>query len=138
MKNPKRALNAFNAPAATPVGTYEVQEFTLGLAGVLEAIGSPLSTGERIATVEEWAPTLFACTRPPETSRKLLASGGVAAFEHAARAWADALPIATGRSLIRTVTDSLNRLNGVDPDGGDADGEAGAEGNALAAGQTAG
>ena len=135
MKNPQTALDAFNAPAATPVADHAVREITLGMAGVLEAIGSPLYNGAQPGTIGGWAPTLYAMTRDPEESRRILAAGGRERFEALAQAWADALPVHTGRRLIEAVTAALQRLDAVSPD--DA-GEAGAEGNALAAGPTAG
>ena len=136
MKNPKSALNAFAAPAATPVGPCAVREITLGMAGVLEAIGSPLYNGAKPETIGGWAPTLYAMTRDPEESRKILAAGGRERFEACAQIWSDSLPIGTGRRLIDTVTEALQRLDAVSPD--DDGGEAGAEGNVSAAGPTAG
>ena len=138
MKNPKTALDAFNAPAATPAGPCAVREITLGMAGVLEAIGSPLYNGAQPGTIGGWAPTLYAMTRDPEESRTILAAGGRERFETRARAWADALPVATARRLIETVTAALQRLDAVSPDDAGTGGEAGAEGNASAAGPTAG
>lgn len=136
MKNPKRALDAFNAPTAVKVGPLEVREITLGLAGILEAIGSPLCTEKLPATVDGWAPTLYALTRPPEESRRLLAAGGRAGFERAATSWSDEeLAVGVARRLIDAATAAVNRLNGISPDG---DGEAGAEGNGMAAGPMAG
>jgi hypothetical protein len=135
MQNPQAALNALNAPAAAPVGGHAVREITLGMAGVLEAIGSPLYNGAQPGTIGGWAPTLYAMTRDPGESRRILAAGGRERFEALAQAWADALAIRTGRRLIEAVTSTLRRLDAVSPD--DA-GEAGAEGNALAAGPTAG
>ena len=75
MKNPERALGAFNAPPYTEVGGHRVYEITLGMAGVLEAIGSPFSIGVKPTNIIEWAATLYAMTRPPAESRVKLAAG---------------------------------------------------------------
>lgn len=138
MDNPKRALSAFNAPSAVEVGGWHVREITLGMAGVLEAIGSPMFTGRKPKTITDWAPTLYAMTRPPGESRQLLASGGRSRLEAIAMQWADdELSVAAARRLINAATAAVSRLNGISPDDG-IDAEGGAEGNGLAAGPTAG
>lgn len=138
MKNPKAALDAFNAPDPAPGQAPAVREITLGMAGILEAIGSPLYDGRLPAAIGGWAPTLYALTRDAAESRRILAAGGRERFEACAQAWADALPIGTARRLIGEVTAALQRLGAVSPDDGGGDGEGGAEGNASAAGPTAG
>ncbi len=141
MDNPKRALDAFNAPLTTDVGGAAVYEITLGLAGVLEAVGSPLHTGLRPESLDAWAPTLYALTRPAAESRRLLASAGADGYRKAAQEWADATPVALGKRLIEAATAAVQRLNGISPDGGDGgdgDGKGGTEGNGSAAGPTAG
>ena len=136
MKNPTRALAAFTAPPSVKVGPYEVREITLGLAGVLEAIESPLVTGRKPQRPMEWAATLFAMTRSTEESERLLASGREA-YAATAKAWADTVPLAIGLRLVEAVTKSIGRLNGIEAEDAD-DVEGGAEGNDLAAGRTAG
>ncbi|MGI5868680.1 MAG: hypothetical protein ACOX9C_04440 [Kiritimatiellia bacterium] len=122
MKNPTRALAAFTAPPAVRVGPYEVREITLGLAGVLEAVESPLVTGRKPGRVSGWAETLYAMTRPTEESERLLAAGREA-YAAAAMAWADALPIPAARLLLEAVAAAGRRLADVSPEEGDADGD---------------
>ena len=136
MKNPTRALAAFTAPPSVKVGPYEVREITLGLAGVLEAIESPLVTGRKPQRPMEWAATLFAMTRSTEESERLLASGREA-YAATAKAWADTVPLAVGTRLVEAVTASVDRLNGIEAED-DGASEGGAEGNDLAAGRTGG
>lgn len=135
MKNPTRALAAFTAPPSVKVGPYEVREITLGLAGVLEAIESPLVTGRKPQRPMEWASTLFAMTRSTEESERLLASGGAKAYAATAAAWADTVPLAHARRMLEAVLAAGKRLADVSPDEDD-DGETGgdaAPGNSPAA-----
>jgi len=134
MKNPTRALAAFTAPPSVKVGPYEVREITLGLAGVLEAIESPLVTGRKPQRPMEWASTLFAMTRSTEESERLLASGREA-YAATAAAWADTVPLAHARRVLEAVLAAGKRLADVSPDEDD-DGETGgdaAPGNSPAA-----
>ncbi|MDD4059181.1 MAG: hypothetical protein PHW08_00585 [Kiritimatiellae bacterium] len=134
MKNPTRALAAFTAPPSVKVGPYEVREITLGLAGVLEAIESPLVTGRKPQRPMEWAATLFAMTRSTEESERLLASGREA-YAATAKAWADTVPLAHARRMLEAVLAAGKRLADVSPDEDD-DGETGgdaAPGNSPAA-----
>lgn len=134
MKNPTRALAAFTAPPSVKVGPYEVREITLGLAGVLEAIESPLVTGRKPQRPMEWASTLFAMTRSTEESERLLASGREA-YAATAKAWADPMPLAYAKRMLEAVLAAGKRLADVSPDEDD-DGETGgdaAPGNSPAA-----
>lgn len=115
MKNPTRALAAFTAPPSVKVGPYEVREITLGLAGVLEAIESPLVTGRKPQRPMEWASTLFAMTRSTEESERLLASGREA-YAATAAAWADTVPLAHARRMLEAVLAAGKRLADVSPD----------------------
>lgn len=142
MKNPERALGAFNAPPYTEVGGHRVYEITLGMAGVLEAIGSPFSIGVKPTNIIEWAATLYAMTRPPAESRVKLAAWAKKNYVAEAEAWADSLPAAEAAALIRAVCAANARSRGIDPecddgDGATADGD-GAAANPTAAGRTAG
>ena len=137
MKNPTRALAAFTAPPSVKVGPYEVREITLGLAGVLEAVESPVFTGVKPREIGGWGPTLYAMTRSTEESERLLAAGGADAYARAAKAWIDTVPLAVGTRLVEAVTASVDRLNGIEAED-DGASEGGAEGNDLAAGRTGG
>lgn len=137
MKNPTRALAAFTAPPSVKVGPYEVREITLGLAGVLEAIESPLVTGRKPQRPMEWAATLFAMTSSTEQSERLLASGREA-YAATAKAWADTLPLAHARRMLEAVLAAGKRLADVSPeedddDEGDEGGGDAAPGNSPAA-----
>ena len=141
MSNPKRALAAFNAPAFVEVAGHRVYEITLGMAGILEAIGSPLSTGVMPETVMGWAATLYAMTRPPGESRAKLAAMGAENHAAEADAWADTLPAAEASALIRAVGAANARSRGIDPETDEEDTTAagdGAAANPTAAGPTAG
>ncbi len=132
IKNPKKALNVVNA-AAGQVGTYQVQELTLGMAGILEAIRSPLYLGTRPESIADWAPTLYAMVQTPAENRVQLARGR-ADYLAAAQEWADALPLPVARGLIGAVTATLTRLTDVMPES--EGGESG--GNPTAAGPMVG
>ena len=134
MKNPTRALNALN-DAPLPADGLAVQPLTLGLAAILEAIGSPLGLGQKPETIDGWAPTLYAFIRPPAASRALLKREGLGAWNRAAQAWADSLPIPHAIAMIKAVTAALDILGGVSLNGPP---ESDAEGNPTAAGPTVG
>ena len=72
--NPKRALAALNAAPAR-VGRHEIRPLTLGLAAILEEIGSPLSGGPAPSGVGGWVGTLFALTRLSERVLPVLREG---------------------------------------------------------------
>lgn len=136
-KNPKRAVKALTA-CGERVDEVEVREITLGLAAVLELLGSPLvvkrgaESGE--LTLREMLPTIFAMTRSAAETERLLAEGGFEAVMDAAVAWADDLSTATGMKLAKACARMAVKVADVSPQG---DMEGGAEGNADVA-ETAG
>lgn len=130
MKNPQRALDAITA-SGKPVASYTVREITLGLAGVLEKIMSPLVTGRKPEHIIEWAPSLYAMTHSTAECEKLLA-GGRKAFEAAAYAWADTVPLAEAKRMLDSAMEAGKRLAEVSDEGEDDTSE-GAAGNAGAA-----
>lgn len=129
MKNPDRALAAFTA-SGTPVGKWVVREITLGLAGVLERISSPLITGILPPHIDGWRKTLFAMTHSTEESESLL-SKPADAYTTAARDWADTVPLREANQMIRACTAAAKRVQDVSPSGDDAGEESDAEKNAL-------
>lgn len=119
-ENPEMALRALNASPVTVCG-FEVRPVTLRMCCVLDEIGSPLVTGERAQRLGAWAGTLYAMTRDAAESQRLLASGR-GAFDDAAMAWADGVPMAAAFSLIRACLAQAAAAAGVNPeaeDGGD-------------------
>jgi len=132
--NPKRALEALTA-GGVEVDGITVRELTLGLAAVLERIGSPLVTarakGEAL-TLRDMLPTMFAMTRPAAESDALLTSGGAEALQAAAVRWADDLSTETGMKLVAACAAAVSRVARVSPQG--LPDEDGPEGNGSAAG----
>jgi hypothetical protein len=126
-KTPRRALAAVTA-AGEEVGGVRVRELTLGLAAVLERIGSPLvcprPEGSR-PTLGGMVPTLYVMTRPAAESEELLADG-CEALEREAVRWADGLSTAHGLALAAACARSAERAARVAPQG--------AAGNGCAAG----
>lgn len=121
MSNPERALAALNA-ATIDVDGHGVLPVTLRLACVLEAVGSPLATGEAAAGMAAWAETLYAMTRPAAESQRLLAKGRDA-FRAAAMEWADGVQMRTALRLVAAARRQTAAATGVNPepeDGGDA------------------
>lgn len=134
--NPKRALAALNAAPAR-VGRHEIRPLTLGLAAILEEIGSPLSGGPAPSGVGGWVGTLFALTRPAAESKALLAGrDGRAAFERAAAEWADGVAVAEAAELVRAAAHAAITAAGVHPDGDGGEGGEDAEKNAAPAPKT--
>lgn len=130
-KNPKRALEAVTA-AGERVDGILVREITLGIAAVLEAIGSPLVTGRKPETLRDMVPSIFVMTRPAVESETLLA-GGPQALTAAAVEWADALTTDQGVRLAAACGRAAARLSRTAPQGVPAKTGA-AEGNGSAAG----
>ena len=124
--NPERALAAINADAAE-CGRFAVRPLTLGMCAVLDAIGSPLMGGPAPKGVGGWAETLFAMTRPAAESRRILASGGRAAFALAAAEWADGVSAGEAVALCGAAAKSAETALGVHPDGDGGDGGGPAE-----------
>ena len=114
--NPEKALAALNA-AGIECGRFTVRPLTLGMCAVLDAIGSPLVGGPAPKGVGGWAETLFAMTRPAAESRRILASGGRAAFSVAAAEWADGVSADEAVSLCGAAAKSAETALGVHPDG---------------------
>ena len=125
--NPAAALEALTAPPSRRVGRFEVRSLTLGLHAVLQRIGSPLVArggGAEPPSMEAWAETLFAMTRPGRESARLLAEGREA-FRAAALDWADAVTPEETRELVLA---ALGQLSGAaranpSPDGGPDEGD---------------
>lgn len=137
-RNPKRALRAVNA-APAEVGRFTVRPFTLGLAAILEEIGSPLA-GDSPAPrgVGGWTETLFAFTRPASESKALLGGrDGRAAFARAAAEWADGVSVAEAAALIRAAADAALVAANVHPDGDGGEGGKDAGKNPARARRTA-
>lgn len=84
----------------------DIRRFTIGLATVLEEIGSPLVAGKKPTKNIEVLESIFAMTRPAEESLKLLAQGR-AAFKMAAVVWGDALDIDESRVVISACLQSI-------------------------------
>ena len=120
--NPEKALAALNA-AGIECGRFKVRPLTLGMCAVLDAIGSPLMGGPAPKGVGGWAETLFAMTRPAAESRKILASGGRAAFSAAAAEWADGVSADEAVSLCGAAAKSAETALGVHPDGDGGEGQ---------------
>lgn len=142
LENPAAALEALTAPPSRRVGRFEVRTLTLGLHAVLQRIASPLVTPGAEPTMEAWAETLFAMTRPGRESARLLADGREA-FRAAALDWADAVSEEEGAELIRAAADALlsaGRANPApDETGGDEEDDGAPEGaDPTAATRTAG
>lgn len=130
MKNPVRAIAAFNAAPAEIAG-YKVYPVTLGICGVLDAIDSPLVTGQNPGGISGWTETIYAMTRPTADSLALLAGeDGREAFREAALRWADSVPAGVALSLMREANRQAHVAMGVNPEP-DSDGEPGK--NSLAA-----
>lgn len=126
-RNPKLAVRALNAAPAR-VGRHEIRPLTLGLAAILEEIGSPLSGGPAPTGVGGWVGTLFALTRPAAESKALLAGrDGRAAFERAAAEWADGVAVAEAAELVRAAAHAAITAAGVHPDGDGGEGGEGGE-----------
>lgn len=139
-ENPAAALEALTAPPSRRVGRFEVRSLTLGLHAVLQRIASPLVTRDAEPTMEAWAETLFAMTRPGRESARLLAEGREA-FRAAALDWADAVSEAEGAELIRAAADALlsaGRANPAPDEPGDDDDGAPEGADPTAATRTAG
>lgn len=141
-KNPAAALEALTHPATTPVGRFEVQELTLGMQALLQRIGSPVSDRNAPRTLEAWAETLYAVTRPASETRRSIARGREA-FREEALAWADTVSNEEGIALMRAVDEAVGRLNATNlvPDNEDEapeDLEAPADTDPTADGPTAG
>lgn len=137
MKNPKRALNAVTAPLCVKTGSYTVREITLGLAGVLEMIESPLITGKKPQYIAGWRKTLFAVTHSTEVSESLLAKSPEA-YEVAAREWADKIPLRISNQMILDCQAAAKRVDDISDTGDDEDEESDAVKNALAGTATGG
>lgn len=138
MKNPIRALNAVTAPQGVAAGSYTVREITLGLAGVLEMIDSPLITGKKPQYIAGWRKTLFAVTHSTEVSESLLARSPEA-YEVAARNWADTVPLRISNQMILDCQAAAKRVDDINDTGDDDDDdESDAVKNALAGTATAG
>lgn len=118
MKNPNRALEALTT-SETPVGKVSIREITLGLAGILERIDSPLVTGKNPKFIMEWAPTLYAMTHTTPESERLLAQGRKA-YDQAALVWSDTIPLVDARRILLAARDAGRRLAEVS-DGDDDD-----------------
>lgn len=112
--NPDAALAALTEPAARRAGRFEVRALTLGLHAVLQRIGSPLVDPAAEPTIEAWAETLFAMTRPGRESAALLAEGREA-FRAAALDWADGVPESEGAALIRAAGEAMRAANAANP-----------------------
>jgi len=135
-RNPAAALEALTHPAATKVGRFEVRELTFGALAVLERIGSPLVDRDAPATLQAWAETLYALTRPaPDCMRAI--GRGREAYAAEAMAWADTVTNAEAAALMRAAGEALRRLNAANPATDDPEGEAGGP-DPTAAGPTAG
>lgn len=133
-KNPKRALAAVTA-AGEKVAGVQVRELTLGLAAVLERIGSPLVVGVPSGgsvSLRDMLPTCYVMTRPAVESEELLAEGFEALVREAVR-WADGLSTADGAALAAACVRSAGRVRDVSPAGVPGK-EGAAEGNAKSAG----
>lgn len=138
MKNPAAALVALTHPATTAVGRFTLHEPTLGMQALLERLGSPLVLPDSPRTLEAWAATLYALTRPASESRALLARGE-SAFREEAFAWADTVQSAEALALIREAGAAMRRLSEANPAPDEAAAEEGAESpDPTAAGPTAG
>ncbi len=120
---PEKALDALLAAPAEAAG-FTVRPITLGMAAVLQKVGSPLSTGNPPGGLGDWIPTLYAMTRDAAESRAILASGGEDAYRKAAEEWADGLSVADGLALVRACSRAAAVATGVNPegDGGEGDG----------------
>lgn len=139
-KNPPAALAALTHPATTKVGRFKVRELYLGTLAILERIGSPLLDADAPRTLQAWAETLYALTRPSADCMRVLA-GGRESYSAEAMAWADTVSNAEATALIRAAGEALRRLNAAaNPQSEDPDEEAGGDAAAdpTAAGPTAG
>lgn len=118
MAIPKKALDALNA-APAKCGRFEARPVTLGMAGVLEAIGSPLATGRDPGSLAGWTETLYAMTRPAAESKALLAGeNGREAFRRAADEWADTVSMPEATELVLAVTRAAAAAAAVHADAG--------------------
>lgn len=135
--NPKAALEALVHPATTKVGRFEVRELYLGTLAVLERIDSPLIDPNAPRTLQAWAETLYALTRPAADCVRALA-GGRDAYSAEAMAWADTVSDAEAKALVDAAGDALLRLNAANPAEDRPDEEAGEGPDPTAAGPTAG
>lgn len=130
MSTPKSVLEAITHTSGTPVDGWTVSEITLGMAGVLEAIESPLLRGKKLTKPKDWAMTLFAMTHSTEECEALLANG-IEEYARAVTRWSDTVTMATTHKMIKAAVAAAERLAAA-IDVGDDDDE-GKEGNASAA-----
>lgn len=137
LPNPTAALDALTHPATTKVGRFEVRELFFGTLAVLEKIGSPLLDKDAPRTLQAWAETLYAITRPAADCLRAL-SGGREAYAAEAIAWADTVSNAEAAALMRAAGEALGRLNAANPTPDAPTEEAGESPDPTAAGPTAG
>lgn len=135
--NPPAALEALTHPATTKVGRFEVRELFFGTMAVLEKIGSPLLDANAPRTLQAWAETLYALTRPAADCLRAL-GGGREAYAAEAIAWADTVTNAEAVSLMRAAGEALARMNAANPATDAPTEEAGEGPDPTAAGPTAG
>lgn len=123
---PDRSMDAIIA-AGKMVAGVQVREITLGLAAVLERIGSPLvrrMQDDEEVTLRTLLPTMYVMTRPAVESELLLAEGA-GALEAAAIEWGDGFTTDEGREIAQACAAAAKRLARTMPNG-----DGGAEGNA--------
>ena len=84
----------------------EIRRFTIGMATVLEEIGSALVKGKKPETNVEIVESIFAMTRSAEESLRLLAKGR-AAYKMAAIVWADGLDLDESKVVITACLQSI-------------------------------
>lgn len=131
--NPKRALEALTASGETVDG-IKVREITLGLAAVLETIGSPFVTPrpkEQKLLLADLLPSLYVMTHPAAESENMLSTGGPEMLMSAAVSWSDGLTTEQGARLVAACARSASRVARACPQGVPEKGGSGGNGNAA-------
>lgn len=124
---PDRSMDAITGAGKMVAGVL-VREISLGMAAVLERIGSPLvrqMQDGREMTLRDLLPTMYVMTRPAVDSELLLAEG-IEALEAAAVEWGEGYTTAEGLEIAQACAAAAKRLARTLPSGADG----GAEGNA--------